>query len=92
MLKRQRITPVEAVSSIQLYQQMTITLVKTNLIQALTLAAKFNIYAYDAYILGCALSLNCPLITLDKGLIYTATAAGVTLIEVKLKDANLSGN
>jgi predicted nucleic acid-binding protein len=42
-----------------------------------------SIYAYDAYVIDCALSLNCPLITLDQGLIYAATTAGVTLIEVK---------
>jgi predicted nucleic acid-binding protein len=83
MLKQRRITPAEAVSAIQLYQQMTITLVEVDLVRAFSIAAKLNIYAYDAYVLACALDLNCPLITVDKGLIYAATAAGVTVIEVK---------
>ena len=62
---------------------MRIALVKTDLVRAFNIAAQLNIYAYDAYVLDSALSLNCSLITLDKGLIYAATAAGVTLIEVK---------
>ena len=92
MLKRQRITLAEVISSIQLYHQMTITLVKMDLIQAVSLAAKLNMHAYDAYILDCALNMNCPLIPLERGLIYAATIAGVTLIEVKSQNANLSGN
>ena len=92
MLKRQRTTHAEAVSAIHLYQQMTITLVQTDLIRALNIAAKLNLYAYDAYVIACALDLSCPLITLDKGLRYAATAAGVALIEVKSQNANLSGN
>jgi predicted nucleic acid-binding protein len=85
MLKRQRTTLAEAIASIRLYQQMqmTITLVNTDLERAMDIAAQLSIYAYDAYVIDCALSLNCPLITLDKGLIYAATTAGVTLIEVK---------
>ncbi len=92
MLKRRQITPVEAVSSIHLYQQMTITLLNPDLIRAFNIAAKLNIYDYDAYVIDCALYLNCPLITLDKGLIYAATIVGVNLIEVKSQNANLSRN
>ncbi len=62
---------------------MTITLIKTDLTFALDIASAHKIYAYDAYIIACALLLNCPLISLDKGLKTIATARGVPLIEVE---------
>ena len=82
MLKRKRTTQAEAISALTLYQKITITLIETDLIRAFTIAAQFNLFAYDAYVIDCALLLRCPLITLDKGLKYAAIAAGVTLIEV----------
>ena len=92
MLKRHRTTEAEAVSAVRLYRQMTVALVEVDLAQALNIAARFNLYAYDAYVIACALDLDCPLITLDKGLMYAATAAGITLIEVKSRNADVSGD
>jgi len=92
MFKRRRITHAAAVAAIEFYDQMTITLVKADLKFALEIAARHNIYAYDAYMIVCALTLNCPLISLDKGLKAVAKVAGVPLIEVKLPNANLPGN
>ena len=50
--------------------------------QALALANRFKIYAYDAYLIACALDQDCDLVTLDGGLIYAAKAAGVAVVEV----------
>ncbi len=50
---------------------------------ALELAATHNLYAYDAYVLTCALSQRAPLLTLDKGQARAAVAAGVRLKEVE---------
>jgi len=54
-----------------------------NLTQALEIASRVNIYAYDAYIIACALNQNCSLLTLDGGLSYAAQAMGVKVLEVK---------
>lgn len=48
------------------------------------LAAKFNIYAYDACFLGCAVSLKYPIITLDHGMQTIARNMGI-LVDERLK-------
>jgi predicted nucleic acid-binding protein len=48
---------------------------------ALEIALKFNIYAYDAYFLECAVSLRSPLITLDRGMKRVASNLGITILE-----------
>ena len=57
-------------------------LVDVDLRQALELADRLKIYAYDAYMIACTINEGCELLTLDDGLSYAAKAAGVTVIEV----------
>lgn len=89
MLKRQRITVEQAKTAVQIYQQMPLNLMEIDLVQAVDLSSQFDIYAYDAYIIACAINLNCSLLSLDAGLIRAAKAADVDVIEVSLH-ANLS--
>ncbi len=42
---------------------------------------RFNLYAYDAYLLSCAIQQKAPLLTLDNGLRYPAQQANVKLLE-----------
>jgi predicted nucleic acid-binding protein len=42
-------------------------------------AAEHQLYAYDAYLIVCALQQRAPLLTLDAALGRAAAAAGVTL-------------
>jgi len=90
MLKRQRITLVQAQAAIEIYEQISLNLLDVDLTQALEIAGRLNIYAYDAYIIACALKQNCPLLTLDGGLSYAAKAAGVNVLEVNRPDADIS--
>jgi len=83
MLKRQRITLEQAKAAIEIYQQIPITLVEIDLAQAMELSDRLKIYAYDAYLIACALNRSCPLLTLDSGLSYAAKAAGAKVMEVK---------
>ena len=89
MLKRQRITVEQADAAIEIYRQIPLKLVDVDLIQAVKLAAQLNIYAYDAYIIACAINQNCPLLSLDSGLIRAAKAVGVDILEVAQTDANI---
>lgn len=57
---------------------------KIALDDALIIADKMKIYAYDAYIIGCALKNRCPLISLDQGLLQAAKSFGITTMEVIL--------
>lgn len=82
MLKRGRIDLEQAKAAIEIYKQIPLNLLEVDLVQAVELAAQLNIYAYDAYIIACASNQNCPLISLDSGLIGAAKAAGVDVLEV----------
>ncbi len=90
MLRRQRITVEQARAAIEIYIQIPLNLTDVDLVQAVELASRLNIYAYDAYIIACAMNEKCPLLSLDSGLIRAAKAAGVDVLEVTRTDANLS--
>lgn len=84
MLKRARITVEQAIEAIEIYQEISLEIVEINLKDAVRLAGKHHIYAYDAYILQCAIEHNLPLISLDQNMIEIAKREGVQIIEVKL--------
>jgi predicted nucleic acid-binding protein len=81
MIKRGRITLEQATAAIEIYKQIPIDLLDVDLEQALELVDKHKVYAYDAYMIACALDRGCPLLTLDGGLVYAAKAAGVEVWE-----------
>ena len=81
MIKRGRITLEQATTAIEIYEQIPIDLVDVDLKQALEIVDKHKVYAYDAYMIACALNRGCPLLTLDGGLAYAAKAAGVEVWE-----------
>lgn len=83
LLKRGRLSLFEATAAMREYEQMPLTLVEIDLTQALTIAHSYNIYAYDAYMIACAQSLQMPLLSLDRGLLHAALLAGVSVIRVK---------
>jgi predicted nucleic acid-binding protein len=58
-----------------------VELVEVDVRTALELAVRFDIYAYDAYFILCALQLRCPLLTLDKGMRQVAKRLNVNLME-----------
>lgn len=82
MIKRGRITLAQATAAIEIYEQISLTLIDVDLKEALKIVDKHKVYAYDAYMIVCALNRNCPLLTLDGGLAYAAKAAGVEVWEV----------
>ncbi len=82
MIKRKRITPVEAQHALIEYQKIPIRFLDVPLDATLQIVTDYLIYAYDAYFIVCARSQSSPLITLDNGLQTVALAAHITLIEV----------
>lgn len=81
MFKRQRITLDQAQRAIEAYQRIPVRMVEAPLDQALALAHRLDIYAYDAYVIATAINHNSPLLTLDKGLAAAAQRAGIHLLE-----------
>jgi predicted nucleic acid-binding protein len=81
MLKPNRLSLSDALASIRAYQSIPIRWVDVELDEALRLAERLDIYAYDAYLLRCAEEFNAPLLTLDKTLREHAQAINLSILE-----------
>lgn len=82
MIKRHRIILDQAFKVIKLYEMIPIRFVDTDLHETIAIAGKYSLYAYDAYLIVCALHQRCSMMSLDAALIQTARKAGVTVVEV----------
>lgn len=82
MLRRNRVTIEQALQSMAIYKTIPIRFVDVELEESLQLAEALDIYAYDAYLIRCALKYSAPLITLDQNLITVAQRARARIIEV----------
>ncbi len=82
MFKRGRISLNEGIEITEGFQKINIQTVFLNLNRAVEISHKFNIYAYDAYVIECAERLKSPLVTLDSRMKDVAKKLGITIIEV----------
>lgn len=82
MVKRRQINAAEAGDVYRVTQRIPARLLAVDIPEALRLALRFDIYAYDAYLLAAARTLSCPLITLDKRMRQVAAGIGITVLEV----------
>lgn len=82
LLRRKRITRSDLESLLAAYDAISIRFVDVDLGAALELAADHALYAYDAYLLACAISQRAPLLTLDQTLSRAAHAAGIRSVEL----------
>ena len=80
MLKRDRIALEQAEACLAAYRHIPLKLVDVDLSMAVALSARFRMYAYDAYLLTCAIQVGSPLITLDRGLRSIAVQLGITVM------------
>jgi predicted nucleic acid-binding protein len=83
MLRRKRIKVEQAIQAVKLYQQIPIRFVDVELEETLKIADVLGIYAYDAYLIRCALKYRAPLISLDRNLVNAAKKTKVKVIEVR---------
>ena len=82
MFRRRRITLTQAKQALSSYERMPFRFIDIDLIQSLELSERLSLYAYDAYVLACALNSRAPLLTLDRKLATTAASAGVRVLEI----------
>ena len=83
LLKRRRAELADVQQAVQAYAEIPIRFVEVDLAFALEIAAEHGLYAYDAYLIACALAQRAPLLTLDQGLARAAGASGVTILEIQ---------
>ena len=82
MFKRQRLSLRQAQRALTAYREIPIRFSDVALARALGIAKDLDIYAYDAYVIACALQHRCRLLSLDPGLVRAAARAGVETTEV----------
>lgn len=83
MIKRERISVNQVTSALFAYEQIPIRFVDVELDESLAIAAEYDLYAHDAFLLRCSLKYRSPLLTLDRGLIHAANQLHVDIVEVK---------
>lgn len=81
-LKRHRVTIPQAQRALNAYAAIPIRFVDVDLALSVEVAAEHGLYAYDAYLIVCALQQRAPLLTLDAALGRAASATGVSLQEL----------
>ena len=82
MFKRKQATLKQAKDGISIFKKIPIRFLDVDLTDAIELSNKYNIYAYDAYVISCALKHKCSLISLDFKLLEVSKQAKVTIMEV----------
>lgn len=82
MLKRRRVTLIQVLKTLERYKAIPIRYVDVGLGVSLSIAVQLDSYAYDAYLLRCAVQYHAPLLTLDQELATKAATLGVSLVEL----------
>jgi len=81
MVKRKSLLADEVLLAWNSITQIPVDLRRTNIVAALRIALDYNIYAYDAYFLECALSWHSPLLTFDLPTREIARKIGIKILE-----------
>lgn len=84
MFKRRAIGLDQGLELLEAYAGIPIRSMDVALAQAVELAARLKIYAYDAYVIACALNQRAPILTLDGGLAARARQLELEVPEVSI--------
>ena len=82
MMKRQRLTYQQATKALGIIELIPVVLEKADIMQALEISYRFNMYAYDAYYLEVAQRLRVSLMTLDQKMKSIGNRLNINLLEV----------
>jgi predicted nucleic acid-binding protein len=85
VFKRRAIGIKEAFQLLDAYAEIPIRMAEAGLKQAVELSGRLNVYAYDAYVLACAINQRAPLLTLDGGLRERARELKLDVLEANLR-------
>ena len=82
MMRRERISSEQVKVALESFDAIPVRYVELGLKEALEIAGRYNIYAYDAYLLAAALRYKSPLLSLDKQMVRLGDAVGIQMLEV----------
>ena len=81
MKKKGRLNNREILRAFDITQRIAVRLVPVRMRDALRMAIRFDIYAYDSYYLQCCIENRLPLISLDDRMCDIARRIGITVTE-----------
>jgi predicted nucleic acid-binding protein len=81
-LRRRRLSQDDVVTAWNSFEEVSLRFVEVDISRALLTAARYGLYAYDAYVLEAAEARRVPLLTIDQTLAQAAERAGVALLEI----------
>jgi predicted nucleic acid-binding protein len=79
--KNGRLNDREVIKAYDISQRIAVKLMSVKIPDALKIAVKFNVYAYDAYYLQCCLENKLPLISLDDRMCDAARNLNIKVVE-----------
>jgi predicted nucleic acid-binding protein len=82
MFRRKRLLLQDALLALEIFDSIPIEHVTVDLSRALEIAHEKGVYAYDAYMLECALQHKSSLLSLDTGLMKMAKDMKINVLEV----------
>lgn len=78
--KKGRLTDREALKAFDMSQRIPVRFLTVKIYEALKIAMRFNIYAYDAFYLQCCLETKLPLISLDARMCEVAKSLAIKVV------------
>lgn len=82
LFKKRRIDLAQAKAALEAYDQIPLRFARIDLEESVVLADKYNVYAYDAYVIECAQRYQTPLLSLDEPQRGVARREGIDIVEV----------
>ena len=82
MFRQNRITLEDAERGLAIFMSIPIRYIEPDFVSALKLSKQANLYAYDAYLLDCAIRHKAPLLTLDRKLKISAQNLNIETMEI----------
>lgn len=83
MFTRNAIDLDDAIGILKGYAAIPVRLVEPPLRQAVQLCRELNVYAYDAYVIACAINQSAPILSLDNVLMERARTLKLDVIEAR---------
>jgi predicted nucleic acid-binding protein len=82
MLKRGRVKVEQVDAALEAFRAIPVRYLDVDLREAIVISNQCGIYAYDAYLLACAMRHKAPLLSLDKQMLCMAQELCVETMEV----------
>lgn len=82
MFKQNRLSFGETQKALSIFKRIPLRYIETDFSNVLRLSKMTKLYAYDAYILDCAIRYKAPLLTLDRKLESAAQKINIETLEV----------